>query len=80
MKILSAQCDADMEIYKNEPISTKRVVRQFTLDKNVPVITKFCDYMDTVVMESVDGVYFFFFWAGLHDPIACSLLGGGIPS
>ena len=23
---------------------------------------------------------FFFFWYGLRDPIACSLLGGGIPS
>ena len=23
---------------------------------------------------------FFFFWVGLRDPIACSLLGGGIPS
>ena len=20
-----------------------------------------------------------FFWAGLHDPVACSLLGGGVP-
>ena len=22
----------------------------------------------------------FFFWAGIHDPIECSFLGGGIPS
>ena len=25
-------------------------------------------------------MFFFFFWFGLRDPIACSLLGGGIPS
>ena len=24
--------------------------------------------------------FFFIFWDGLRDPIACSLLGGGIPS
>ena len=29
----------------------------------------------------LDNIFlFFFFWAGLGDPISCSLLGGGIPS
>ena len=29
---------------------------------------------------SSDGSFFFFFWSGLHGSIACSLLGGGVPT
>ena len=56
MRMLSAQCDADLETYKNEPILTKPIVQNFTLNNNDPIFTKFRDYMDSAVMESVEGI------------------------
>ena len=53
MRMLSAQCDADLETYKNEPILTKPIVQNFTLNNNDPIFTKFRYYMDSAVMDSV---------------------------
>ena len=57
MRILSAKCDADLETHKNEPILKKPIVQNFTLNNNDPIFTKFRDYMYSVVMESVEGIY-----------------------
>ena len=57
MSMPSSQCDSDLDTYKNEPISTKPVVQNFTLNNNDPIFTKFCYYMDSAVMDSVEVIY-----------------------
>ena len=50
---------------------------------NLERVDLFADIF-VVVVTDVSSIYailfFFFFWAGIRDPISCSLLGGGIPS
>ena len=45
------------------------------------VKTSALEWDDYVLQEQLKSFFlflFFFFWAGVRDPISCSLLGGGI--